>query len=148
MAKLTSGQRNALPSNDFVFPAARKYPVNNPSHARDALSRAGAQGGAVQAKVRAKVKAKFPKIGKFGHPSMNNHKMAGYSAAAASVKTPAHLRPHQAKLAGIAPQPSPLEDPMEDTAMAHIRDQQVVMDSRKKARIKTPPAPTGGIYGM
>lgn len=64
MAKLTSGERNSLPSSDFVFPAQRKFPIEDASHARNALSRAGARGGAVQAKVRSKVKKKFPAIGK------------------------------------------------------------------------------------
>lgn len=62
MAKLTAATRNALPTNDFVFPGQRKFPINDASHARDALSRAGAQGGSVQAKVRAAVKRKFPGI--------------------------------------------------------------------------------------
>jgi hypothetical protein len=63
MAKLTSQERNSLPSNDFVFPADRKFPINDASHARDALSRAAAQGGDVEARVRAKVHNKFPGIG-------------------------------------------------------------------------------------
>lgn len=64
MAKLTSGERNSLPSSDFVFPKQRKFPIEDAAHARDAESRAGAKGGAVQAKVRAAVKRKFPAIGK------------------------------------------------------------------------------------
>lgn len=64
MAKLTSAQRNALPSSDFVFPAQRKFPVEDAAHARNALSRAGAKGGSVKSKVDAKVHSKFPAIGK------------------------------------------------------------------------------------
>ena len=64
MAKLTSSERNSLPSSDFVFPKTRKFPIEDANHARDALSRAGAKGGSVQAKVRAKVSSKFPGIGK------------------------------------------------------------------------------------
>jgi hypothetical protein len=64
MAKLTSATRNALPSKDFVFPKTRKFPIEDANHARDALSRAGAKGGAVESKVRAAVHRKFPGIGK------------------------------------------------------------------------------------
>ena len=39
MSKLTSKERNALPSSDFAEPRSRKYPVENASHARNALSR-------------------------------------------------------------------------------------------------------------
>ena len=64
MAKLSSGERNSLPSGDFVFPGSRKFPIEDTNHARDALSRAGAKGGGVQSKVRAAVHKKFPGIGK------------------------------------------------------------------------------------
>lgn len=63
MAKLTSAKRNALPGKSFVFPGKRSFPIPDPSHARNALSRAGAKGGAVEAKVRAAVHRKFPGIG-------------------------------------------------------------------------------------
>src|ERR1017187_890614 len=33
--KLTSKERNALPSESFVFPKKRKYPIENASHARN-----------------------------------------------------------------------------------------------------------------
>jgi len=64
MSKLNSSERNALPSKDFVFRQQRKFPINDANHARNALSRAGAKGGSVEAKVRAAVHAKFPGIGK------------------------------------------------------------------------------------
>jgi hypothetical protein len=63
MAKLTSEKRNALSSSTFVFPAQRKYPINDASHARNALSRAAHQGGETESKVRAAVHRKFPGIG-------------------------------------------------------------------------------------
>ena len=59
MAKLNAAKRNALPSKDFALPGGR-YPINDPSHARNALARSS--GKPVAAKVRAKVKAKFPSI--------------------------------------------------------------------------------------
>lgn len=70
MAKLNSAERNSLPSSDFVFPKQRKFPIEDASHARDALSRAGAKGGSVEAKVRGAVKRKFPAIGKSKHSAL------------------------------------------------------------------------------
>lgn len=64
MAKLSAKQRNALPSKDFAGPD-RSYPVNDMSHARNALSRVSQFGTAeLKAKVAAKVHKKFPGIGK------------------------------------------------------------------------------------
>ena len=64
MAKLTSGKRNALPAKAFAGPD-RSYPVNDMSHARNALSRVSQFGTAeLKARVRAKVHKKFPTIGK------------------------------------------------------------------------------------
>lgn len=40
MAKLTTKQRKALPSEDFALPKQRKYPIEDASHARDAKARA------------------------------------------------------------------------------------------------------------
>ena len=64
MAKLTAGKRNALPAKTFAGPD-RSYPVNDMSHARNALSRVSQFGTAeLKARVRAKVHKKFPTIGK------------------------------------------------------------------------------------
>ncbi len=43
MARLTSKQRNALPSSAFAEPKARKYPLNDASHAANAKARASQQ---------------------------------------------------------------------------------------------------------
>lgn len=64
MAKLTSAARNSLPSSSFVFPRTRKFPIEDRNHARNALSRAGAKGGAVESRVRAAVHRRYPGIGK------------------------------------------------------------------------------------
>jgi len=62
MAKLTAGKRNALPDSAFAGPG-RSYPVNNLSHARNALARAVQHAGpTLKAKIRAKVHRKFPGI--------------------------------------------------------------------------------------
>lgn len=60
--RLSSTQRKALPSKDFALPGGR-YPINDASHARNALARASqfAEPGQ-KATIRRKVKAKFPNI--------------------------------------------------------------------------------------
>ena len=64
MAKLTSGQRSRLSSKSFAGPD-KSYPIQDPSHARNALSRVSQHGSSeVKAKVRAAVHRKYPGIGK------------------------------------------------------------------------------------
>ncbi len=71
MAKLTTKKRNALPSSTFAGPG-RSYPINDMSHARNALARVSGNGSdALKAEVRAKVHKKFPGIGKMdGGPAL------------------------------------------------------------------------------
>jgi hypothetical protein len=72
MAKLSTARRAALPTKTFAGPQ-RSYPIPDPSHARNALSRVSQFGSpAVKAQVRAKVHSKFPSIGKRSdsHPGM------------------------------------------------------------------------------
>jgi len=65
MAKLTSAQRNALPSSDFAIPSERKYPIEDASHAANAKARVSQFGSpAEKAKVDSKVSSKFPAMGK------------------------------------------------------------------------------------
>ncbi len=68
MAKLTMGHRkNLLKAGKSNFaipskaPASGSYPINDRSHAINALARSS--GKPVAAEVRAKVRAKFPSIG-------------------------------------------------------------------------------------
>lgn len=64
MAKLTARARKALPAKSFAGPH-RSYPIQNASHARNALSRVSQFGSpALKAKVRAAVHRKYPSIGK------------------------------------------------------------------------------------
>lgn len=73
MAKLTEKARNKMPAKDFALPGKGKgpsgkgagsYPIEDKSHARNALARVSQHGTpAEKATVRAKVKAKFPGIG-------------------------------------------------------------------------------------
>jgi hypothetical protein len=67
MAKLTTKTRNALPDEDFAVPGKRAYPVNDPNHARAALSRVSANGTPEEKEmVQRKVSSKFPSIGSSG----------------------------------------------------------------------------------
>lgn len=64
MAKLTNAERNNLKPSSFVFPQERKYPVEDESHARNALSRVSSNGTPKEkSKVRAAVHSRFPQIG-------------------------------------------------------------------------------------
>lgn len=59
MAKLTAKSRNALPARDFAV-AGGRYPIEDASHARNALARSSGKPEAAQ--VRAAVAAKYPGI--------------------------------------------------------------------------------------
>lgn len=64
MSKLSSSERKSLPSSDFALGKGH-YPIENASHARNALARVSEFGSpAEKAEVRAKVHAKYPGIGK------------------------------------------------------------------------------------
>lgn len=39
MSKLSTRERNAMPTRQFAFPAQRKEPLENASHVRNAVSR-------------------------------------------------------------------------------------------------------------
>jgi hypothetical protein len=69
MAKLTTKERNKLPAKSFAGPS-RSYPVEDPSHARAALSRASANASpSVRAEVERAVAKKFPSIKQQGKRS-------------------------------------------------------------------------------
>ena len=64
MAKLTAAARRRLPKSSFALPGGR-YPIEDASHARNALSRVSQHGTPDEkARVRAAVHRRFPKIGK------------------------------------------------------------------------------------
>lgn len=70
---LTTKERNRMPSKDFALPGRGKgpkgkgagsYPIEDKSHARNALARVSQHGTpAEKATVKRKVEAKFPSIG-------------------------------------------------------------------------------------
>lgn len=69
MAKLNAKKRNALPSSAFAGPD-RSYPIEDESHARNALARASQHASPeLKAKIRAKVKRRYPNIKVAGEPS-------------------------------------------------------------------------------
>ena len=65
MAKLTTKARNNLSKSQFALPAQKKYPIENASHARNALARASQQhhagnlSDAEYAQVRSAARAKL-----------------------------------------------------------------------------------------
>lgn len=60
--KLTSKMRKALAPKQFALPGGR-YPINDESHARNALARASQNASpSEQATIKSKVASKFPKI--------------------------------------------------------------------------------------
>jgi hypothetical protein len=62
VAKLTPTARSRLSSSTFALPG-RRYPINDPNHARNALSRAAQNATPEeQATIRRKVHAKYPGI--------------------------------------------------------------------------------------
>lgn len=64
MAKLTGKARKKLPSGDFAEPGKRAYPINDRSHAANALARVSQFGTPAEKKaVRAAVAKKYPGMG-------------------------------------------------------------------------------------
>jgi uncharacterized protein DUF6582 len=65
MAKLSAADRKKLKDSDFAEPDRRKYPIEDETHARDALARVSQNGSeAEQRQVRKKVEERYPEIGK------------------------------------------------------------------------------------
>ena len=67
MAKLTARQRRNMPRSQFAIPSkapgSGSYPINDRSHARNALARVAQHGTPAQkARVRATVRRRYPGI--------------------------------------------------------------------------------------
>jgi hypothetical protein len=63
MAKLTGLQRHKIPMSKFAEPKARKYPIEDESHARNALARVSGNGSpAEKSQVRGAVARRYPGI--------------------------------------------------------------------------------------
>lgn len=74
MAKLTTKSRNAIPTDKFALPG-RRYPIEDRSHAQNALARVSQHGSpSEKAEVRAKVHEEYPSMSKPAMPGV--HKKA------------------------------------------------------------------------
>ena len=63
MAKLSAAARNKISGSDFAL-AGRRYPIEDKSHARNALARVSQHGTSKEkSMVRAAVHKKYPGIG-------------------------------------------------------------------------------------
>jgi hypothetical protein len=64
--KLTAAARNKIPGKSFALPG-RRYPIEDASHARNALARVSQHGSPEEkSEVESKVHAKYPGIGVLG----------------------------------------------------------------------------------
>jgi hypothetical protein len=64
MAKLTTSARKKIPAGEFAL-GGRRYPIEDRSHARNALSRVSQNGTPEEKKkVRRAVRRRYPEIGK------------------------------------------------------------------------------------
>lgn len=65
MSELTVAKRKKLKRSSFAIPESRSYPVNDRTHAANALARVSQFGSSSEkARVRAKVHRKYPSMGK------------------------------------------------------------------------------------
>lgn len=71
MAKLTAATRKKIPTKEFAGPD-RSYPIQDKSHARNALARVS--GKPIEARVRAAVHRKYPGIGQKSSLSSLKHR--------------------------------------------------------------------------
>ena len=64
VATLTTKQRKAIPTSKFALPDERRFPVNDASHARNALARAaqGVKAGTLSTADAAKVRKAANKV--------------------------------------------------------------------------------------
>lgn len=63
--KMTAARRKRLPKTSFALPAKRKYPIDTPGRARNALARVAQHGTPAQkATVRRKVVKRYPSLAK------------------------------------------------------------------------------------
>jgi len=73
MTKLTTKARKAIPTKSFALPG-RRYPIEDASHARNALARVAQHGSpSEKAAVKAKVHARYPNIAVDGHHRNSGH---------------------------------------------------------------------------
>jgi hypothetical protein len=65
MAKLSDKDRDRLKDSDFAEPEERKYPIEDETHARNAVARVAQHGSEEeQEEVRKRVEERYPDLGK------------------------------------------------------------------------------------
>ena len=78
--KLTAAARKAIPKSEYAVPskapASGSYPINDESHARNALARSS--GKPVAGRVRAAVARRYPGIGQKNKRRAASAARAGY----------------------------------------------------------------------
>lgn len=114
MAKLTTATRDAIPSKKFALPG-RRYPIEDRSHAANALSRVSQNGTpAEKAEVRSKVHKAYPGMGgKGGDPpakKIGAKEMFGSSMSSKGASCP-HCGQPMPEEAQSAPAPAPAPMP-------------------------------------
>lgn len=72
MAKLMAKERNKLPNSAFAMPGARKYPVNDASHAANAKARASEMEhkGRISESTKESIDRKADRV--LGHKNVTN----------------------------------------------------------------------------
>ena len=120
MAKLTTKARKHIAAKNFAGPD-RSYPIEDASHARNALARVSQHGSSdLKARVRAKVHAKYPGIGHASqpHPETNPgdyddsaHKGEGHDRPHTEFRPEGHKETavataHKDMAAGVGMQPA------------------------------------------
>lgn len=76
MAKLTTKARKKIPAGEFAGPD-RSYPIEDKSHARNALARSS--GKPIAGKTRAAVHRKYPDIGEEKDPSKRKSRLDSWA---------------------------------------------------------------------
>jgi hypothetical protein len=112
--KLTNNQRHGLDTSQFALPG-RRFPIEDKSHARNALARAGNANPAEQATIRRKVHAKYPSIGvkkyadggSVDSQTMNDTKIAEEQGAPVINPPRAPAKPAAPVSQGVRPSATP-----------------------------------------
>lgn len=114
MSKLSAGQRDAMPKSQFALPGGR-FPINDPNHARAALSGASraesvgnitpSQKATIDAKAKAKLGGVHPREHSLAMASASHLHKAGYISGAkkAEIHAAASQKLAQAKQVQPAP---------------------------------------------
>lgn len=122
--RLTTEARSKLPDSAFVFPAERRYPIHDRSHARNALARVSQHGTPDEkARVRAAVARRYPGMGKKKAEKAEDPQDAKVTAALARIRV-ALREAMQAQMAD----PDNMADPVDRQVWAHLEDLEAMLN--------------------